>query len=70
MAKIDSRYDPINRKEKPTLSATKSQELAKLKKKLEEATAKLEKDPDNKKLKEIKRNLEQIFEREHERGYC
>ncbi len=41
MPKIDKRYDPINRKDKPSLDATKSQEMAKLKRKLEEAEAKL-----------------------------
>jgi len=59
MARIDPKYDPINRKDKPALSANKAQELEKLKA-----------DPDNKRLQEIKRNLEQILEREHERGYC
>ena len=41
-----------------------------LKNKLKQVTADLQKDPDNKKLQEIKRNLEQMFEREHERGFC
>lgn len=69
MAKIDKRYDPINRKDKPSLSATKSQEMAKLKRKLEEAEAKLKKDPENKRLKEITKNLKQMFKLEQERGF-
>lgn len=69
MAKIDKRYDPINRKDKPSLNATKSQEMAKLKRKLEEAEAKLKKDPENKRLKEITKNLKQMFKLEQERGF-
>lgn len=69
MAKIDPKYDPINRKEKPTLTPSKKEELNKLKAKLAEAEAKLKKDPDNKRLKEITKNLKQMFELERERGY-
>lgn len=69
MSKIDSKYDPINRKDKPTLTPSKKEELTKLKKKLEDAEAKLKKDPENKRLKEITKNLKQMFELERERGY-
>ncbi|MBQ6735931.1 MAG: hypothetical protein IJQ90_00375 [Alphaproteobacteria bacterium] len=61
--------DPIKRKEKPTLTPSKKEELNKLKAKLAEAEAKLKKDPDNKRLKEITKNLKQMFELERERGY-
>ncbi|MBO4700622.1 MAG: hypothetical protein J5620_02640 [Alphaproteobacteria bacterium] len=70
MAKIDPKYDPINRKDKPSLTPSKKEELTKLKRKLEEAEAKLKKDPENKRLKEITKNLKQMFELERERGYC
>ena len=53
MPKIDKRYDPINRKEKPTLTPSKREELEKLKEKLKSAQEKLKQDPANKKLKEI-----------------
>jgi len=41
-----------------------------LKDKLKQINEKLNKDPDNKKLQEIKLNLEQTFKREQERGFC
>ena len=41
-----------------------------LKDKLKRINEKLNKDPDNKKLQEIKLNLEQMFKREQERGFC
>ena len=70
MAKIDPKYDPINRKDKPSLTPSKKEELTKLKQRLAEAEAKLKKDPENKRLKEITKNLKQMFELERERGYC
>jgi len=41
-----------------------------LKDRLKQINEKLKKDPDNKKLQEIKLNLEQMFKREQERGFC
>ncbi len=69
MPKIDKRYDPINRKEKPTLTPSKREELEKLKEKLKSAQEKLKQDPANKKLKEIVQNLKNMFKMERERGY-
>lgn len=56
--RLDLRKDP------------KDDSITILKQKLLDVSEKLEKDPDNKKLKDIKHNLEQMFERERERGFC
>lgn len=65
-----TKQDPIKKKAKPESNPIKSDRLAELKAKLEEVNKKLKLDKDNKKLLEVKKNLEQMFEREHERGYC
>lgn len=52
------------------LTPKKSDELAKLKVKLTQAKAKLKEDPHNKRLQEVVNNLESMFKREHERGFC
>lgn len=69
MPKIDKRYDPINRKEKPALTQSKRETLECLKHKLEETEAKLKLDPTNKKLQEIRQNLNYTLMLERERGF-
>lgn len=69
MPRIDPKYDPINRKEKPSLSQSKREELEKLKNRLKEAEEKLKRDPENKKLKEVIVNINRTFALERERGY-
>ena len=69
MPRINPRYDPINRKEKPTLTSSKREELEKLKGKLKSAQEKLKQYPENKKLKEIVQNLKNMFKLERERGF-
>lgn len=65
-----TKQDPIKKKEKPESNPIKSKRLAELKEKLKKAEEKLKSNPKDQGALRVKKTLEELFAREHERGYC
>lgn len=65
-----TKQDPVKKKEKPEANPIKSKRLSELKEKLNKAEEKLKSNPNDQGALRVKKTLEELFAREHERGYC